>query len=108
MLIPWWRELWPGRLEGLKTNDIKRKYARQYETRYVKAKLKQLITRVSVLHANRRGIGSGKYTCMEEPPRRALRTGLLTSSFHSVAANMPLASRVAHLRICCSLGPPPS
>lgn len=37
---------------GLKHNDVKRKFARQYERRYVKAKLKSLIERVRVLHAD--------------------------------------------------------
>lgn len=42
-------------IAGLKHNDVKRKYAKQYEKHYVQAKLRQLMYRVSEVVAARRG-----------------------------------------------------
>jgi len=45
-------------ISGLKHNDVKKKYARQYERSFVKAKLKELVSRLHVLHNARQGLRS--------------------------------------------------
>jgi len=48
---------------GLKHNDFKRKYAQQYERKYVMGKLKALMNRISHLHAER-GHAYDRRSCM--------------------------------------------
>lgn len=42
-------------ISGLKHNDVKRKHARQYERRFVKEKLQELLKRIAMLKATRDG-----------------------------------------------------
>jgi len=62
-------------ISGLKHNDVKRKYARQYEHHYVQSKLKDLVAQIQFLHERRRGLHD-KWS----RTGRASRVGMIAAS----------------------------